>query len=306
MIRWRKLAAKNMPLVSLMQRWSIGIYKGDSPFTLSAPTGVFNPVLTAKDVTDMSARFVADPFMIRQERRWYMFFEVMDAETGLGRIACARSDDGLVWSYERVVLSEPFHLSYPYTFAWNGQVYMVPESAETNAVRLYRASEFPLHWELAGNLIAGGPYADSSLVHYHDGWWLFTADNPAHDCLRLYGAQRIEGPWIEHPRSPIVIANRHIARPGGRVFEHEGRLFRYAQDDFPRYGRQVWAIEITKLNEKEYAERLFSERPILRGSRFGWNAHGMHHVDPHLEANNQWIACVDGHRTTLAFGFRRL
>lgn len=46
----------------------------------------------------MSAPFVADPFMIRKERRWYMFFEVMDAETGLGRIACAHRDDGLVWS----------------------------------------------------------------------------------------------------------------------------------------------------------------------------------------------------------------
>jgi hypothetical protein len=290
-----------MPTIGRSPRWSIGIYTGDSPFNLDAPTNVFNPVLTAKDVSDMRARFVADPFMIRNQGCWYMFFEALDAKSGHGKIACARSSEGLVWSYDKVVINEPFHLSYPYTFTWNDQVYMVPESAEAKAVLLYRATEFPLQWEFAGNLLAGSDYVDSSLVHYHDGWWLFTVSDPARDFLRLFGAQRIEGPWNEHRRSPIVNANPHLARPGGRVFEYEGKLFRYAQDDFPWYGRQVWALEITTLTDRDYAERLVSEEPILRGNGFGWNAHGMHHVDPHLQKDNRWIACVDGHHNTLSF-----
>lgn len=296
-----------MPLISRMQRWSIGIQTGDSPFHLGTQEGIFNPVLSAKDVSDIAARFVADPFMIRQGRRWYMFFEVLDDETGRGKIACAESEDGLAWSYESVVLKEPFHLSYPYTFSWNDQVYLVPESAEAKAVRLYRASEFPLRWEFAGNLLVGHPYVDSSLVRYRGAWWLFTVTDPArNDCLRLYRARQIEGPWTEHPRSPIVTANPHLARPGGRIFEHEGRLFRFAQDDFPRYGRQVWALEITQLTDSTYVECLVSERPILRGHRFGWNAHGMHHIDPHLLSDNRWIACVDGYRNALSFGVKKL
>lgn len=295
-----------MPIVGRMQHWSIGIYTGNSPFTLGAPANVLNPVLTAKDVSDVRARFVADPFMIRKQGCWYMFFEVLDAETGRGKIACARSSEGLVWSYDRVVLAESFHLSYPYTFTWNDQVYMVPESAEAEAVRLYRASRFPFDWEFAGDLLLGSAYVDSSLVHYHACWWLFTVSNPARDCLRLYRAERIEGPWNEHPRSPIVTGNPHLARPGGRVFEHEGRLFRYAQDDFPQYGGQVWALEITTLTDQDYAERLVSQGPVLRGNGFGWNARGMHHVDPHLYGDNHWIACVDGHYNKLSFGLRRL
>jgi hypothetical protein len=300
------LRSRSIPSIGRTPRWSIGIYTGDSPFTLGAPANVFNPVITANDVSDMRARFVADPFMIHHQGCWYMFFEALDAKTGDGKIACARSSEGLVWSYDKVVLNEPFHLSYPYTFTWSDQVYMVPESAEAKAVRLYRATEFPLQWEFAGNLLAGSDYVDSSLVHYSDRWWLFTVSNPARDRLRLFGAQRIEGPWNEHPRSPIVNANPHLARPGGRVFEHEGKLFRYAQDDFPWYGRQVWALEITTLTDRDYAERLVSEGPILRGSGFGWNADGMHHVDPHLQSDNRWIACVDGHRNTLSFGLWRL
>ena len=40
-----------------------------------------------------------------------------------------------------IVLAEPFHLSYPYVFEWQGSHYMIPESGAAKSVRLYRASE---------------------------------------------------------------------------------------------------------------------------------------------------------------------
>ena len=289
-----------------VRRWSIAIYAGDSPFTLSASPGVINPVLTARDVTDVSARYVADPFMIRKDSFWYMFFEVLEDETGRGKIAYAQSDDALTWTYKGVVLEEPLHLSYPYVFACNDEIYMVPETGNALAVRLYRAVEFPIRWQFAGNLLAGKRYVDSSLVHYHDHWWLFTADAPErNDRLCLYRSDRIEGPWTEHPSSPVITSNPHLARPAGRVFEYGGSLFRYAQDDSPWYGRQVWALEITKLSPTDYAERLVTEVPILRQGRYGWNSLGMHHVDPHPLDGDRWIACVDGHRNALSVGFDR-
>jgi len=289
-----------------VRKWSIAIYSGDSPFALSAAPGVINPVLTASDVTDLSARYVADPFMIRMESLWYMFFEVLEDETGRGKIAYAQSDDALTWTYKSVVLEEPFHLSYPYVFACHNEIYMVPETGNAMEVRLYRAVEFPIRWQFAGNLLTGKRYVDSSLVHYHDCWWLFSADAPTrNDSLRLYRSERIEGAWTEHPSSPVVTSNPHLARPAGRVFEYGGSLFRYAQDDSPWYGRQVWALEITKLTHTDYAERLVTEEPVLRRSRFGWNSLGMHHVDPHPLAGNRWIACVDGHRNALSVGFAK-
>ncbi len=289
-----------------MRRWSIAIYAGDSPFALSAAPGVVNPVLTARDVTDVSARYVADPFMLRKESFWYMFFEVLEDETGRGKIAYAQSDDALTWTYRGVVLEEPFHLSYPYVFACNNEIYMVPETGNAFAVRLYRAVEFPIRWQFAGNLLTGKRYVDSSLVNHRDGWWLFTADEPArNDSLCLYRSERIEGPWTEHPSSPVVASNPHLARPAGRVFEYRGSLFRYAQDDSRWYGRQVWALEITKLTTTDYGERLVTEEPVLRQGRFGWNSLGMHHVDPHPLDGNRWIACVDGHRNALSVGFDR-
>lgn len=111
MVRRRIVAAKDT-------EWSIGIYGGASPYDLAPLKDVSYPVLSARDVTDIKAEFVADPFMIRHASKWYMFFEVLNALTNRGEIGLATSDDGLRWRYERIVLREPFHLSYPYVFRY--------------------------------------------------------------------------------------------------------------------------------------------------------------------------------------------
>jgi len=64
--------------------------------------GAINPVLTASDVTDREATFVADPFLFHEGSTWYMFFEVL---SNLGeQIGLASSSDGLHWTYQQIVL----------------------------------------------------------------------------------------------------------------------------------------------------------------------------------------------------------
>ena len=63
--------------------------------------------------------------------------------TDRGEIAHATSRDGAAWTYRSVVLREPFHLSYPQVFEWDGAIYMVPESRQDAAVHLYVAEAFP-------------------------------------------------------------------------------------------------------------------------------------------------------------------
>src|SRR5262245_60427292 len=103
-----------MPLPSLEKKWSIGLYAGTSPLALAPADD--EPVFTADRVTDIAARFVADPFLVRADGRWHVFFEAFNAATGQGDIGWATSDDARRWSYQRIVLDEPFHLSYPYVF----------------------------------------------------------------------------------------------------------------------------------------------------------------------------------------------
>ena len=72
---------KGIPFVGKQNKWSIGIYIGNTPFKFFDPGNINNPVLTYKDVKDVPADFVADPFMIRKDNIWYMFFEVMNKQT---------------------------------------------------------------------------------------------------------------------------------------------------------------------------------------------------------------------------------
>ena len=276
------------------REWSIGIFEGSSPLELGDAAGVANPVLTAADVRDVSAEFVADPFLFRRDSRWYMFFEVAVGRRGThGSIGLATSEDGRVWDYERIVLREAFHLSYPFVFETGGEIYMVPESSAAGAIRLYRARRFPEDWEFVRTLLEGR-LVDPTLFHHGGKWWMFTS-TPGNDELRLHFADDLLGIWKEHPASPIIRGDRRIARPAGRVVTlPDGRLVRFAQDAVPDYGTRVVAFEITRLDESGYEEAPVGRAPILGGSGSGWNMDRMHHLDAQRLGPGQWMACVDG------------
>lgn len=294
--------SRGIPFVKLQGEWTIGIYRGESPFNLVSPQNISNPVLTARDVKDIPADFVADPFMVKENSTWYMFFEVMGAHTKHGDIGLAISDDGFNWAYKQIVLDEPFHLSYPYVFKWKNEYYMIPESHRANSIRLYKAADFPTQWSFVRTLLYGS-YVDPSIFRYDDRWWIFAQTNlKGNDTLRLYYSNDLGGPWNEHPESPIITGDANIARPGGRVLIFDGQIVRYAQDDDPSYGNQVRAFEVTELTTISYEEKEASDNPILKASGAGWNEKGMHHIDPHKIAKNRWVACVDGYRELLVFG----
>jgi hypothetical protein len=289
--RWRPA-----PPAHLVQIWSIGIYEGPSPCQLSPMAGARNPVLSGQSVTDVPAQFVADPFMLEVGGTWHLFFEVMNRRTGNGEIGLATSADGVCWTYRSIVLREPYHLSYPYVFEWGGEYFMVPEGIQAGAVRLYRATQFPIEWEPVGPLVVGPFLADPSLFRGADRWWMFVETNPDLKCdtLRLFSSENLEKGWVEHPASPIVSGDPHIARSAGRVLADEGRVLRFTQDCAPRYGLSVSAFEILELTPTTYRERRATPGPILAAGTLGWNDSGMHHVDAHRRPDGRWIACVDG------------
>jgi len=284
-------------VVSHRDFYSISIYTGPSPLDLNPRTGNLLPVLSSKDVTDICATYVADPFMIRVDGCWYMYFEILQKDIVKGVIGLATSRNGLEWAYQQVTLEEPFHLSYPCVFESEGEYYMIPESIQAGAVRLYKADPFPTRWTFMANILDDVEYVDCSPFRFHGKWWLFAGCGapPLYaDTLRLFHADRLTGPWSEHPASPVIFNNPHIARPGGRVVLWENRLFRFCQDCSPHYGLRVHAFEIVELTDTSYKEVPALEGPVLKESGNGWNSSGMHHMDPHPAEGGGCIACVDG------------
>lgn len=284
---------RGIPFVGRERVWSIGIYTGETLFDLQESADCVNPVLTAADVNDVDARYVADPFLVRAGDEWVMFLEVFNRENWRGEIGFATSRDGCAWRYGGMVLREPFHLSYPYVFKVDDQYFMVPESGQDKSVRLYQAKEFPTRWEYVGTLLAGEAFRDSSLFFRDGVWWMLTAIENSE--LRLYYADALKGPWLPHPGNPIIANDSSIARPGGRVTVGEdGRLYRLTQDDQGAYGRQVRGFVITELSKVNYRESLDVRSPIVSAGQADWNNLGMHHVDMQPLSGPKFIATVDG------------
>ncbi|HEX4275114.1 MAG TPA: hypothetical protein VHZ74_07160 [Bryobacteraceae bacterium] len=276
--------------------FSIGMFAGPSPLELAPAPGAANPVLTYRDVSDAPAIFVADPFIVYDGGRWYMLLEVMNDAGYKGEISVATSANGIQWEYEGIVLTEPFSLSYPYVFDWQGDYYMLPEMYQQNYLRLYKAESFPRGWRPVATFLEGDPIADASIFQWQGSWYILACSNPAgNDTLRLFQASCPLGPWREHSRSPVVTGDPRAARPGGRVVEWKGSLIRYAQVCVPRYGTDLRAFRITRLTPEEYAEEAVDAPPIARPGRTAWNSRAMHHVDPYLLPDGTWLAVADGH-----------
>jgi hypothetical protein len=271
--------------------WTLGIYTGPSPFELSSATAVKNPVLKGADVTDMNADTLAHPFMLVEGSRYYAFFTAKDLASDKGGIGLAESSDGLNWKFRKTVIWEPFVTSHPYVFKWRNEYYLIPEAHTETSVRLYKATSFPDEWKYQGDVIKGDHFISPTLVHYKDMWWMFTVRS-GNETLRLFYATDFKGPWTEHPLSPIVKKDLGTARPGGRPFVLDGKLYRLGQDCSTKYGYQVRAFQITDISPKSYSETMI-DTPLVKATADGWNADAMHHVDAHQLGEKRWIAIVD-------------
>jgi hypothetical protein len=155
------------------------------------------------------------------------------------------------------ILRRPYHLSYPFLFEYEGEVYMIPEAKENRRIELYRATAFPYQWVLDRVLMEGVFAVDCTIHRAEEKFWMFTAlsDGRYSNCdeLALFLADSPFGPWKRHPESPVVSDVRR-ARPAGAIFCDDGRLIRPSQDCSKAYGYALCFSEIRVLNEREFRE----------------------------------------------------
>ncbi|KAL4451194.1 hypothetical protein ABPG77_009266 [Micractinium sp. CCAP 211/92] len=296
--------------------WSIGIFKGPSPLDLlpleryeprqdtHVAWPVANPVLTCASVGDSPSNFVADPFLLRRGDKLYMFYETKSTEQQKGQIGVAvSSDGGMSFQHQAVVLDLPWHLSYPFVFEHNGQVYMLPEASQSGRLTLYRATDFPLAWQ-EDRLLLPRPLIDASLVEWQGRWYLLGSDHTRRGAfknghLEVWHAASPLGPWEPHPANPVANGDRSQGfRSGGRLVVHDGRLLRFGQDCGQTYGHKLVAFEVTKLTPTEFEQRRIDHNiGGLAGHRkVSWNSERHHHIDVQQLPSGEWIAAIDGDR----------
>ena len=208
-------------------------------------------------------RFWADPFQIKVDGRYYIFFEDYVNSMGRAHISVVEVDRNGIVSGPTEVLKLDCHLSYPFVFEWQGDYFMIPETGERNVVELYRASSFPFKWESVKVLLEARSPVDATLAEVNGQWLMFVNIEEEGvavnwDELHLYFADSPLGPWTPHERNPIV-SDVRSARPAGRIFRSNGLLCRPSQDSSLRYGYATIINIVTEISASTY-----KEAPLLK------------------------------------------
>ena len=216
-----------------------------------------------KHITPPKDRFWADPFIVARDNKYYVFIEEFPYATQKGHISLiVMNKDGSFEPPVRV-LEAPYHLSYPFVFEFESNLYLIPESSANRTVELYKCTAFPLKWEFQRNLMNNCEVVDTTLFQWQGRWWMFlnqiqTEGASSWDELFLhYSDSPFSDNWTPHQRNPVV-SDARSARPAGRLFVRDGRLYRPSQNCSGRYGYGFNICEITKLTETEYEEKIVS------------------------------------------------
>jgi hypothetical protein len=271
------------------------LYQGESLDSLSPRPGR-NPILKGRDFEEFSGIGVADPFAIKRNNDWYLFFELFLKDKPNAVIASAKSSNLDDWTPLGIVLEQPHHLSYPFVFEHDGQIYMMPESKSVRRLDLYRAVEFPFRWMFEKTILRGR-LMDCSMVQHNGLYWIFAGWRSY--WLRIFYASNPLGPWKSHLLPVVRNYSKSFTRPGGRPVVWNDQMIRFSQDNLLYYGQQLRAMHVTTLNRLWFSERPLFRHPILKGSGAGWNASCMHHIDAYRidnpTGNSQGLlAFVDG------------
>lgn len=253
------------------EKWSLFLGKGSF---LEADLSGYKPLKMPKD------EFWADPFLFTYNNVDFLFFENYSYQTKRGKISCGIvKENNLIDIVD--VLDLGYHLSYPYIFEENGDIFLMPETSANKRLEIYRAVEFPTKWELFTTAFEGELVADASFyTDEQNSKWLFINKQaaetaPLNSELFIYKVDSIKLNKLQsHAQNPVIIDAR-VARNGGELFTYKNKLYRPSQRNIDGiYGRALNINEIEKLTLEEYIEKTVS----IHKPNFDKGLMAMHHL----------------------------
>jgi len=213
-----------------------------------------------KSLKPSDDKFWADPFVVAKKDRYFIFVEEFVYKKDKGHISVLELDYfGNLLKVSKI-LERSYHMSYPFVFESNGIYFMIPETGGNRSVELYRCDEFPGKWVFVKNLMTDINAVDTTLFLHNGKWWLFTVIDRINSALGAspelflyYNDDLLSDNWIGHRLNPVITDVRS-ARPAGRIFRKEDKLYRPSQDCSGRYGNSFDINQIIALSEFDYKE----------------------------------------------------
>jgi hypothetical protein len=253
----RTLAAKTQKLLQILLKggdsWAVAWRLNSSSSLFDGTDGRFHIL------RDDRRRYYADPFPYCRDGERFIFVEEFEFATQRGCISVAKVDvEGMI-STPRPVIEEPHHLSYPFVFESDGQIWMIPESGAAGRIDLYRAEHFPYRWKYEGALLSGIAGYDATLLRQNGRLWIFATVGrwkaSTWDNLCIFHTDQLSGPWRPHATNPVLL-DAGLSRCAGNFFHRAGETFRLAQDCTQIYGGGISVCRLDNLGPNAFAQTL--------------------------------------------------
>ena len=160
-------------------------------------------------------------------------------------------------------MEEDFHLSFPFIFEYENEIFMCPETHEKKEIRVYKCIDFPTKWEFHKTLMKNVSAADTIIFKRDNKWWLLT--NIDQSCVTDLGCQLhifsadnpLSEEWVAHENNPVIF-DPLVARNGGLIIS-ENEVYRvFQRQGFDMYGEASGIARITTLSLTEYVEEIYS------------------------------------------------
>jgi hypothetical protein len=236
--------------------------------------------------------FKADPFAFSlAQSEPVLFYEHYQSGRG---IICS--------SHKNTPILDGSHFSYPYTFEFDNQRYILPENIESDRLVLYQLNDTLDGIKNRYTLLNDFRAVDPSIVFYNHKWWLFCTDGKnkgADTRLHLFYADTLTEGFKPHPNNPVK-TDICSARPAGHLFIHQDTLYRPGQNSGATYGGEIIVHRIEQLSTVEFHETAINTlSPQQFGSKY---PNGLHTISACGE-----MCYIDGKRfrKTLNFPLRR-
>ncbi len=201
-----------------------------------------------------SFSFMADPIILDEKM---LLCEGMEQSSGKGCILLIGPN-----GTSRIDTSNlgKGHLSYPFVVKDEGRVLLLPEMSEIGPQLLASLSnELKIENTILLKGLEDERLKDPTLINHGGKWWLFAGKQvAAADMLFLWSSNSPEGPYVEHPESPVVM-DPSCARPAGLIIDIKGQLFRLGQDNRGSYGNGITVCKVTQLSLESYQEECVAQ-----------------------------------------------
>ncbi|WP_335564782.1 glucosamine inositolphosphorylceramide transferase family protein [Neobacillus drentensis] len=202
----------------------------------------------------------ADPILYKRNGKIYMFYEAYNKKKSCGEIGVATIINNRIVD-QQIIITEPFHMSYPFVFDFKNKIYMIPETSSAKKLILYESVSFPYEWKLSKVLLDEIELSDATILKLHNKLYILASKilnyAPYSDELVLYSIDN-EFNLIPHKNNPII-TDTEFSRPAGRIFKQDNKLIRVSQDcSNGGYGKAIKFNEIINISDNAYQEKNIS------------------------------------------------